>query len=156
MTENGNYVNLLKLVWKNSWIHLKWAYFWRVLAIWNYCVTDQTTTRLSCLVLTWSSSRNQLAYVALSLWGRRAGTVHRLSLRKLKIKMNALVRARAVKSGGTVSPLDWSNSRLAALRSWVGSPARCHMPAKSASNVNKNRANSMQQPHTLSTRVNVT
>lgn len=112
MTGNGNYVNLLQLVWKNSWIHLKWAYFWRVLALWNYCVTDQTTTRLSCLVLTWSSSRNQLAYVALSLWGRRAGTVHRLSLRKLKIKMNALVRARAVNSGGTVSRLDWSNSRL--------------------------------------------
>ena len=46
--------------------HLKGAYFWRVLAIWN-SVTDQTTTRLSCLVVTWSSSRNQLAYVALSL-----------------------------------------------------------------------------------------
>ena len=60
MTGNGNYVNLLKSVRKKSC-------FWRVLAIWNYCVTDQTTTRLSCLVLTWSSSRNQLAYVALSL-----------------------------------------------------------------------------------------
>ena len=123
MTENGDQVNLQKLAQKKLWNRIKWAYFWRVLGIWNYCVTDQTTTRLSCLVLTWSSSRNQLAYVALSLWGRRAGTVHRLSLRKLKIKMNALVRARSVKSGGTVSPLDWSNSRLAALRSWLVQPA---------------------------------
>ena len=113
----------LNLFGDKSWIHVKWDHFWRFLAIWNYCVTDQTTTRLSCLVLTWSSSRNQLAYVALSLWGRRAGTVHRLSLRKLKIKMNALVRAPAVKSGGTVSRLDWSNSRLAALPSWVVQPA---------------------------------
>ena len=36
MTENGDQVNLLKLAQKNSWNRIKWAYFWRVLAIWNY------------------------------------------------------------------------------------------------------------------------
>ena len=34
---NGNYVNLLKLAWKNSWNKFKWTYFWRVLACWNPC-----------------------------------------------------------------------------------------------------------------------
>ena len=36
-TGNGNYGNLLKLPWKNSWNHIKLTYFWPVLAIWNHC-----------------------------------------------------------------------------------------------------------------------
>ena len=37
MTGNGNQVNLLKIAWQNSWNHIKWSYYWQVLAIWNYC-----------------------------------------------------------------------------------------------------------------------
>ena len=33
MTGKGNYVNLLG---KNSWNHLRYIYFWRVLVIWNH------------------------------------------------------------------------------------------------------------------------
>ena len=33
----GNYVNLLKLAWKNSWNRFNWTYFQRVLAWWNPC-----------------------------------------------------------------------------------------------------------------------
>ena len=38
---NGNFtfVNWLKSPWKNSWNHIKWIYFWRVLVIWNHYVT---------------------------------------------------------------------------------------------------------------------
>ena len=35
-TGNGNDVNQLKIAWKNSWNHIKWTYFWRILAIWNH------------------------------------------------------------------------------------------------------------------------
>ena len=42
MTGNGNQVNLLKLDLKNSWKHIRWTYFWRVLVIWNLCaVVDE-------------------------------------------------------------------------------------------------------------------
>ena len=37
MTGNGSHVNPLKLARKNSWNHIKWTYFWQVLAIWNHC-----------------------------------------------------------------------------------------------------------------------
>jgi hypothetical protein len=37
MTRNGNQLNLLKFVWQNLWNHVKWYYYWQVLAIWNYC-----------------------------------------------------------------------------------------------------------------------
>ena len=40
MTGNRNYVNRLK-AWKNSWNHIKWTYFRRVLAIWNHCETPR-------------------------------------------------------------------------------------------------------------------
>ena len=30
-TENGNDVNQTKIVLKNSWNHIKWTYFWRIL-----------------------------------------------------------------------------------------------------------------------------
>ena len=42
MTGNGNQVNLLKLVWKNSWNLIKFSYFWRVLTIWNHCAHYST------------------------------------------------------------------------------------------------------------------
>ena len=37
MTGNGNYVNLLKVSWKNLWNHFGWTYFRRVLVFWNHC-----------------------------------------------------------------------------------------------------------------------
>ena len=42
MTGNGNQVNLMKLVWKNSWNLIKFSYFWRVLNIWNHCAHYST------------------------------------------------------------------------------------------------------------------
>ena len=42
MTGNGNQVNLMKLVWKNSWNLIKFSYFWRVLTIWNHCAHYST------------------------------------------------------------------------------------------------------------------
>ena len=35
-TGNGNDVNQLKIALKNSWNHIKWTYFWRILPIWNH------------------------------------------------------------------------------------------------------------------------
>ena len=35
--------NLLKLMWKNSWNHIRWTYFWRFLVIWNLCGVANAT-----------------------------------------------------------------------------------------------------------------
>ena len=32
-----NYVNLLKLAWKNLWNHFRWTYFWLILSTWDHC-----------------------------------------------------------------------------------------------------------------------
>ena len=40
ITGNGNDVNQLKFAWNNSWNHISWIYFWRVLAIGDHCVTE--------------------------------------------------------------------------------------------------------------------
>ena len=37
-TRNGNDVNQLKIALKNSWNHIKWTYFRRILPIWNHNV----------------------------------------------------------------------------------------------------------------------
>ena len=37
ITGNGNDVNQLKFAWNNSWNHISWIYFWRVLAIGDHC-----------------------------------------------------------------------------------------------------------------------
>ena len=39
---NGNHVNLQKRFRRVSWNHFRWTYFWRVLAIWNYCAAAHT------------------------------------------------------------------------------------------------------------------
>ena len=36
-TKTGNDVNQLKITLKNSWNHIEWTYFWRLLVIWNRC-----------------------------------------------------------------------------------------------------------------------
>ena len=33
---NGKDVNHLKIALKNSWNHISWTYFWRILPIWNH------------------------------------------------------------------------------------------------------------------------
>ena len=116
----------------------------------------------------------QYPSVVLSLWGRRAGNVHRLSLRKLRIKMNALSGAELptrllTRPHFSVVVLSLNRSAqcnypstLDTLRldgavsgaapsphSPVTASAPPSHPVHSANNVNKNRANSMQQPHTL-------
>ena len=35
-TGNANDVNQLKIALKNSWNHIKWTYFWRILPIWYH------------------------------------------------------------------------------------------------------------------------
>lgn len=38
-TGNGNDVNMLTTsTLKSLWNHIKWTYFWQVLAVWNHCV----------------------------------------------------------------------------------------------------------------------
>ena len=46
---HGNYLYLLKFVWINSWNDNRVTYFWRVLAIWNYCESPAPSPGLSCL-----------------------------------------------------------------------------------------------------------
>ena len=53
MTGNGSCVNLLKLAWKSSWNHIKWTYFWRVLAIFSHCVPLFTAKKL-CSNFAWN------------------------------------------------------------------------------------------------------
>ena len=44
ITGNGNYVNLQKLAWKNSWNHFGRIYFRRVLASWNHALCRRTSS----------------------------------------------------------------------------------------------------------------
>ena len=44
-----NYLYLLKFVWISSWNDNRVTYFWRVLAIWNYCESPAPSPGLSCL-----------------------------------------------------------------------------------------------------------
>ena len=48
MNGNGNQVNLLKLGLKNSWNHIKWTYFWRVLPVWNHCASACSAFSSTC------------------------------------------------------------------------------------------------------------
>ena len=44
---NGNDVNQLKIALKNTWNHIKWNYFWRILPIWNHSAAAQSTVHSS-------------------------------------------------------------------------------------------------------------
>ena len=44
------YVYWLKSALKNSWNHIKWIYFWRVLVIWNHCALGFRATLQSTAV----------------------------------------------------------------------------------------------------------
>ena len=62
ITGNGMYVNLLTFARKKSWNHIKWTYFWRVLAIWNPCVPPRTATSLCSLQLLSTSQESVLRH----------------------------------------------------------------------------------------------
>jgi hypothetical protein len=50
MTGNGNQGNLLKIDWRKTWNHIKWTYFWRILAVWNNCASGCSVAVIVCRV----------------------------------------------------------------------------------------------------------
>ena len=50
MIGNGNQVNLLKIDWRKTWNHIKWTYFWPVLAVWNQYASGCSVAVAVCWV----------------------------------------------------------------------------------------------------------